>query len=183
MTKNEFLQQLLPRITGLPATEQQRILDYYNELVLDGVENGRDEEAIVAGFGSVEDAACKIWEDYAAPPIIGVAWFFGGIIGFPLVLAAGVLYLCGWIVLLSLAITAVSLLLGGVASCAMMLAILGQAPQAALFQFGAGVLIIGLGILSSVGVFHLFRLYWVFSRRLSASISRAFARKGVRYAS
>ena len=61
MTKNEFLQQLLPRITGLPATEQQRILDYYNELVLDGVENGRDEEAIVAGFGSVEDAACKIW--------------------------------------------------------------------------------------------------------------------------
>ena len=185
MTKNEFLQQLLPRITGLPATEQQRILDYYNELVLDGVENGRDEEAIVAGFGSVEDAA--------APPIktrssgmrilIGVAWFFGGIIGFPLVLAAGVLYLCGWIVLLSLAITAVSLLLGGVASCAMMLAILGQAPQAALFQFGAGVLIIGLGILSSVGVFHLFRLYWVFSRRLSASISRAFARKGVRYAS
>lgn len=45
MTKNEFLQQLLPRITGLPATEQQRILDYYNELVLDGVENGRDEEA------------------------------------------------------------------------------------------------------------------------------------------
>lgn len=93
------------------------------------------------------------------------------------------LYLCGWIVLLSLAITAVSLLLGGVASCAMMLAILGQAPQAALFQFGAGVLIIGLGILSSVGVFHLFRLYWVFSRRLSASISRAFARKGVRYAS
>ena len=43
MTKNEFLQQLLPRITGLPATEQQRILDYYNELVLDGVENGRDE--------------------------------------------------------------------------------------------------------------------------------------------
>ena len=180
MTKNEFLQQLLPRITGLPATEQQRILDYYNELVLDGVENGRDEEAIVAGFGSVEDAACKIWEDYAAPPIktrssgmrilIGVAWFFGGIIGFPLVLAAGVLYLCGWIVLLSLAITAVSLLLGGVASCAMLL-------------FGAGVLIIGLGILSSVGVFHLFRLYWVFSRRLSASISRAFARKGVRYAS
>lgn len=109
--------------------------------------------------------------------------FFGGIIGFPLVLAAGVLYLCGWIVLLSLAITAVSLLLGGVASCAMMLAILGQAPQAALFQFGAGVLIIGLGILSSVGVFHLFRLYWVFSRRLSASISRHFARKGVRYAS
>ena len=193
MTKNEFLQQLLPRITGLPATEQQRILDYYNELVLDGVENGRSEEAIFAGFGSVEDAACKIWEDYAAPPIktrssgmrilIGVAWFFGGIIGFPLVLAAGVLYLCGWIVLLSLAITAVSLLLGGVASCAMMLAILGQAPQAALFQFGAGVLIIGLGILSSVGVFHLFRLYWVFSRRLSASISRAFARKGVRYAS
>ena len=115
--------------------------------------------------------------------LIGVAWFFGGIIGFPLVLAAGVLYLCGWIVLLSLAITAVSLLLGGVASCAMMLAILGQAPQAALFQFGAGVLIIGLGILSSVGVFHLFRLYWVFSCRLSASISRAFARKGVRYAS
>lgn len=58
--------------------------------------------------------------------LIGVAWFFGGIIGFPLVLAAGVLYLCGWIVLLSLAITAVSLLLGGVASCAMMLAILGS---------------------------------------------------------
>lgn len=193
MTKNEFLQQLLPRITGLPATEQQRILDYYNELVLDGVESGRDEEAIVAGFGSVEDAARKIWEDYAAPPVktrsvgmrilIGVAWFFGGIIGLPLALAAGVLYLCGWIVLLSLAITAVSLLLGGVASCAMMLAILGQAPQAALFQFGAGVLIIGLGILSSVGVFQLFRLYWVFSRGLSASISRAFARKGVRYAS
>lgn len=193
MTKNEFLQQLLPRLTGLPATEQQRILDYYNELVLDGVESGRDEETIVAGFGSVEDAARKIWEDYAAPPVkvrsvgmrvlIGVAWFFGAIVGFPLVMAAGVLYLCGWIILLSLAITAVSLLFSGVASCALMVTILGKAPQAALFQFGAGVLIIGLGILSSVGVYKLFRLYWAFSRGLSAFISRAFARKGVRYAS
>lgn len=193
MTKNEFLQQLLPRLTGLPATEQQRILDYYNELVLDGVESGRDEETIVAGFGSVEDAARKIWEDYAAPPVkvrsvgmrvlIGVAWFFGVIVGFPLVMAAGVLYLCGWIILLSLAITAVSLLFSGVASCALMVTIFGKAPQAALFQFGAGVLIIGLGILSSVGVYKLFRLYWAFSRGLSAFISRAFARKGVRYAS
>ena len=42
---------------------------------------GRDEEAIVAGFGSVEDAACKIWEDYAAPPIkarsSGMRWWSG----------------------------------------------------------------------------------------------------------
>ena len=43
MEKKEFMSLLSAQLYGLAADEQQRILDYYNELILDGLESGLSE--------------------------------------------------------------------------------------------------------------------------------------------
>lgn len=39
-------------LTQLGPVEQRQVADYYNELIFDGVENGKPEEEIIAGFGA-----------------------------------------------------------------------------------------------------------------------------------
>lgn len=189
MTKEAFFDALLARLAGLPREERQRVVSYYEELLLDGLESGRDEQELIAGFGQVDDIARKIWEEYATSSpqkrgtgkkvLEGVAWFFFGlIVGLPLLLSAAALYLCGWAVLLSLAAAAVALGISGVYACVAAAFFLVSAPLNALFQIGAGLLMLGIFVLFTVGVWALFRLYIRFSRWLVACAKRKFVRRG-----
>lgn len=199
MTRDEFLRQLLSRIAALPPGEQQRLCEYYNEILLDRIENGWEEEAAVAELGRVDELAERALEEYVQtgpsapeaavyPPrrkrgagwavLKGFGWFFGILIGVPLFLAAVAVYACGWAVLASLAAAALSLVLAGLAAGGTMAAFLLQNPLAAFFQLGGGLFSCGLGILLGVGTVHLFRLYARFTRFLSGRIGRLFHRKG-----
>lgn len=131
MTRDEFLRRFLPRIAALPPEEQQRLCEYYNEILLDRMESGWEEEAAVAELGSVDELAERALEEYvqAAPVLLGAAdtpsrrrgagwvvlkgfgWFFGALIGVPLLLAALAVYACGWAVLASLAAAALAFVL------------------------------------------------------------------------
>lgn len=75
MTRDEFLRRFLPRIAALPPEEQQRLCEYYNEILLDRMESGWEEEAAVAELGSVDELAERALEEYvqAAPVLLGAA--------------------------------------------------------------------------------------------------------------
>lgn len=198
MTRDEFLRRFLPRIAALPPEEQQRLCEYYNEILLDRMESGWEEEAAVAELGSVDELAERALEEYvqAAPVLLGAAdtpsrrrgagwavlkgfgWFFGALIGVPLLLAALAVYACGWAVLASLAAAALAFVLAGVAAGGGMAAFVMQNPLAAFFQLGGGLFSCGLGVLLGVGTGHLFRLYARFTRFLSGRIGRLLHRKG-----
>lgn len=64
MTKFEWERQLKKGISGLPKTEQQRVLDYYNELFADKIDAGLREQYIISEFGNPYDVANKILVDY-----------------------------------------------------------------------------------------------------------------------
>lgn len=51
MNRETFLNELMAGLTQLGPVEQRQVADYYNELIFDGVENGKPEEEIIAGFG------------------------------------------------------------------------------------------------------------------------------------
>lgn len=64
MTKYEWERQLKKGISGLPKEEQQRVLDYYNELFADKIDAGLREQYIISEFGNPYDVANKILVDY-----------------------------------------------------------------------------------------------------------------------
>lgn len=60
MKQEDFLQQLYAELAPLSDPERARVLDYYREMICDRVENGEDEEKLIAGFGAPRDIAAQI---------------------------------------------------------------------------------------------------------------------------
>ena len=63
MKKNEFLSALRASLTGIPAEDAERALDYYSEMIDDCMEDGMSEDEAVEQLGSVEQAAASIMPD------------------------------------------------------------------------------------------------------------------------
>lgn len=64
MTKYEWETELKKNIHRLPKSEQDKALEYYNELFMDKAESGRSETQIIAEFGNPCDVADKILAEY-----------------------------------------------------------------------------------------------------------------------
>lgn len=60
MKRDEFLRRLSDALGALSDSERSEVLDYYREMICDGVENGGDEASLIAGFGSAEEIAAQI---------------------------------------------------------------------------------------------------------------------------
>lgn len=60
MKQDEFLQKLSDALGALSDSERSEVLDYYREMICDGVENGGDEASLIAGFGPAEEVAAQI---------------------------------------------------------------------------------------------------------------------------
>lgn len=63
MTKQEFLNALGAKLAALPKQELEERLNFYDEMIDDGVEEGLSEEQAVDKLGSVEEVAAQIIAD------------------------------------------------------------------------------------------------------------------------
>ena len=134
MNKQQFLKALRKRLSALPKAELEERLRFYSEMIEDRMEEGLSEAESVAAVGSVEEIAAQILgED---PPPVGKprkkGWeitllILGFPLWFPLLVAAFAvalsLYVSLWAVIISLwavfaalAVCALALLIGGIAS-------------------------------------------------------------------
>ena len=64
MTKYEWESELKKNIHRLPSDEIKRVMEYYDELFADKIEQGLKETEIVSQFGNPVDVADKILSDY-----------------------------------------------------------------------------------------------------------------------
>ena len=64
MKKDEFLSRLTEQLPQLKQSEIDQLREYYQELICDGLEQGRTEENIIEGFGKPEDLAVQIKNEY-----------------------------------------------------------------------------------------------------------------------
>lgn len=60
MNKNAFEKELRKRLSGLSVAERQKILDYYDELYYEKLENGESEPDIIKNFGKPADIVNKL---------------------------------------------------------------------------------------------------------------------------
>ena len=66
MTQAAFLEELDRHLTGLSDEERRRAADFYRELILDGMEDGKTEEEAVEALGSPEAAAAALLQEQPA---------------------------------------------------------------------------------------------------------------------
>lgn len=174
MEKKEFMSLLSAQLYGLAADEQQRILDYYNELILDGLESGLSESEVIAGFGSVNDISRRVraeWpksniRPYQQPPqkskmpkaLKGLITFLLILfVGLPIVLPLIIVYFSLFVVLLALIFASVAIGISGFISCVVF--IYPASFATGMFQFGAGLVLIALGLSLTIGLAALVKLY------------------------
>lgn len=55
MTKSDFIQKLTEALANMPGNERVLVLEYYEEMIDDRIENGMSEEEAVAELGSIEE--------------------------------------------------------------------------------------------------------------------------------
>ena len=63
MLKQEFLDQLSAKLSGLPKAEIQERLNFYHEMICDRMEEGISEQDAVAELGDIQDIASQIIQD------------------------------------------------------------------------------------------------------------------------
>ena len=67
MDRSDFLERLMSGLADLSPAEREQVESYYTEILEDALEEGEDEELILAGLGSPEEAARKLLAEYGAP--------------------------------------------------------------------------------------------------------------------
>jgi len=190
MTKQEFMSQLAATIANIQDHERYKILDYYSELIDDRVENGEAEPEVIASFGSINELAQKIKDDYpdkkmssASKGVIITALAFGSPIWIGLGIAAiSILFslaVAALSILFSFFVTAFALALSAIVGFFMSLAMLGGNPQLAFFQIGVCLFSAGL----SIFIFHLsmllFKLMTKGTKIGMQTIKNAFAKRRI----
>ena len=69
MNKMQFLQAVREKTVHLPLSEVNRLLEYYNEMIDEAVEEGFSEEEAVARLGTWEEVCAQIDDFAAAEPM------------------------------------------------------------------------------------------------------------------
>lgn len=54
MNKEAFIGLLKTRLNDLPYDEVQRIIDYYDEYIMEAVDSGKNEEEVISSFGDID---------------------------------------------------------------------------------------------------------------------------------
>lgn len=65
MKQEEFLQLLMSQLIELNEEDKNQLREYYNELIMDGMELGKTEEGIINEFGPADQVAARIRKEYA----------------------------------------------------------------------------------------------------------------------
>ena len=60
MNKKEFLDELAYRLSYMDKTEKDDIINYYNELIEDGIETGKTESEVIADLGSIDNIIKRV---------------------------------------------------------------------------------------------------------------------------
>lgn len=70
MNKQQFLTVIREKLVGLPKSDIDKSLDYYEEMIQDGIEDGLSEDEAVEALGPMEDIVSQILSETSLPKTI-----------------------------------------------------------------------------------------------------------------
>lgn len=70
MKKEMFLNNLRDRLSAYSSDETEQSIEYYSEMIDDRIEDGMNEDDVVASLGSVDDIANKIIDELSLSTLV-----------------------------------------------------------------------------------------------------------------
>ncbi len=165
MTKQNFLQSLRDKLSGLPPQEVEERLGFYNEMIEDRMEEGLSEEAAVDAVGSIDDIVeqiiadtplaaiakqairpkrrLKTWETVLlilGSPIWGSLLIAAAAVAFSLYVCVWAVIVCFWAAFVSVAACALGGIVGGG------ILVVYENPMTGGILIGAGLVCAGLAV-------------------------------------
>lgn len=196
MCKQEFLMQLRDGLSGLPQSEIEERINFYNEMIEDHMEDGLSEAEAVSAAGSVEEIVSqaiaetpltKIEQETVKPARRLAVWeviliILGSPIWLSLLVAAFAVLISLYAVLWSL-IAAIWAAFAAVAGCALsgiaagIVCICGGNAPAGVVFISAGAVCAGVSILFFYGCREATKGIWVLTKKILLWIKRCFIKR------
>ena len=196
MNEQEFLDALRIRLAGLPQEDIEASLEFYAEAIDDRMEGGLTEQEAVAQLSSVEEISDQILSEIPLPKLLKArvtprkshsVWstvliILGAPVWLPLLLAAAICILAGYIVIWSLVLSLYAVALALAASAAAGAAgmvqslLLGNLPRAGM-ALGLGMVCAGLALLLFPGLGTITKLGLRLSRNILLRVKSRLIRK------
>lgn len=177
MTKAAFIENIRQITSYMPVNEREKYVEYYSEMIDDGVEDGMSEEEAVASLGTIEEISAYIRENSTqseqspAPEIVRekkhlpvwaiVLIVLGFPIWFSLLCAVVSIYVSGWAVIISLFAADISIFAAGIVSVPALF--VADSIAKLLITIGFGLFCLGLSGLMFIGLVKLSELYVKFT--------------------
>lgn len=176
MTQNEFFEQLHKALAGLPQSEIDRITEYYDEIFIGALDDGKTEEEICASLDNPEDIAGRVRAEIAfvraeqepsaksmSTVLIVLLGIFALPIGLPIAISvfAVVLSLLAVVfsIVVSLGATVLALFAGGLIGIVYGIIVMIQGgPLFGIAFVGISFILLGISIFGGIGIYHLFRI-------------------------
>ena len=196
MRKQEFIEALEDRLSGLPQAELDKHLDDYSRIIIEQVSEGVSETDAVAELGSVETCARQILSEVPLWKILKerivnmrrpqtwqiVLLAVSAVIWLPLLLVSLAVVLCiyavAWIAIL--VAWALQLAMGGCALAGMVLGVM-DAVRGVVFRgivlIAAGVFCVGLSLFVFIGCRSVTRAGLRTVRKLTFDLKNLFSRR------
>lgn len=166
MNKQEFLNELKSKLTGLPQADLEERLSFYEEMIDDRIEDGKTEEEAVSEIGSVDEVVKTIMSEIPLSRLVkektsnrkkmSVPVIILLVLGFPVwfpILVSIIcvffsLYLTVWILILSMWIVDLSFAISSIAGIvALVFAIVQGSFPMIMLSIGTMLVMGGLAVL------------------------------------
>ncbi len=198
MNKQEFIETLRKKLSGLPKNEIEERVSFYSEIIEDKIEEGILEEQAVTEIGNIDDIVSEIIKDiplikiakeklkpknkFSAIEITLIA--LGSPIWFSLIVSALAvifsLYVAFWSVVISFWAAFISLIASGGAGIitGFTLIFIGNSIQG-LALVGASIFLAGLSIFIFYGVSALSKYYVLLTKNIVLGVKNRLLKKEV----
>ena len=196
MNKDQFLEELRKKLSGLPQEDMDERLAFYSEMIDDRMEEGITEEEAIASLGTVDSVVEQIMSEIPLTKLVKEkvkpkrkmkAWevvllVLGAPVWIPLIIAALAIILSVYIVIWAVVISVYAVDLSAAAGAAGGLAgifiyLRAGNPAGMLFSFGTAIAFAGLTILLFFACKWITKAVIDLTGRIFSGIKRSFVGK------
>lgn len=196
MNKQEFLEKLRKRLSGLPQEDINERLTFYGEMIDDRIEDGLSETEAVEQIGSIDNIAEQVIADTPVTKIakekiktarrLSAGEIVLLVLGSPIWLSLGIalfavifsLYISLWAVIISLWAVFVSFaacFIGGIFSCVIFIA--SSNTVSGIAMLAAGIVCAGLSIFMFYGCKAVTMGALLLTKKIAICIKNCFIKK------
>lgn len=196
MNKQEFITLLEKKLSGIPQDDINKTIDYYNEIILDKIDEGISEEEAVNSLGSIDEIIDQTLKEISFPKLVKeklnlnrklqtweiVLICVTSILWVPLLMVLLsvilVVYICIWSGVIALGASAITCLATSLVAVLGILDIVTLNISSGIFSIGIGLAMLGCGLLLGLLTLKLSKVMVLICKKLALKCKSLFVKRG-----